>query len=205
MKSPESPALRLPGAETFLALIATLTLIGAVPLCWWLADQRIIPWGDEARWMTLQQTTDATATSVADAAYIELDRQACFGSCPEYRVRITATGRVEYEGIGHVCVSGNRERQIDAAAAREVIADVAGAGFMTLAWHVDYAISDSATVFLTLHDGTNTRRIEHYLGDPNAPRMLRSIAARIDDVAVSRTWTPRIEEGRRVCDVGAGG
>jgi hypothetical protein len=91
--------------------------------------------------------------------------------------------------------------------AREVIADMAAAGFMTLAWSADYAITDSATVFLTLHDGTRTRRLEHYLGNTNAPRMLRGIAARIDEVASSRTWGPRNEGRERLCrePVPAGG
>jgi len=180
-------------------MLGALSMIGAVPLCWWLADQRIVPWGDEARWMSLQQTTDAAASNVADEAYVELERMPCFGSCPEYRLRITATGRVEFDGVAHVCPSGHRERQIEAAAAREIIADMTAAGFMTLAWSADYSITDSATVFLTLHDGTRTRRLEHYLGDANAPRMLFSIAARISKVAGAHAWTPRDDGHRRVC------
>jgi hypothetical protein len=62
MESPESPAPQLPGAKTYVALIGTLSMVGAVPLCWWLADQGIIPWGDEARWMMLQRTTDGAAS-----------------------------------------------------------------------------------------------------------------------------------------------
>jgi hypothetical protein len=75
MESSEPPAPLVPGTKTYLALIGALSLIGAVPLCWWCADQRITPWGDEARWMSLQETTDAAAFSVADEAYVELECQ----------------------------------------------------------------------------------------------------------------------------------
>jgi hypothetical protein len=44
MGSPDARSPLLPGAKTYLALIGMLSLIGAVPLCWWLADQRIVPW-----------------------------------------------------------------------------------------------------------------------------------------------------------------
>ena len=49
---------------------------------------------------------DSAPTSRADENVLILEREACFGTCPAYRVEVTAAGLVRWTGRSDVAVAG---------------------------------------------------------------------------------------------------
>ena|ERR1700730_16098515 len=56
-------------------------------------------------------------------AVIGLERTACYGRCPAYKVTIYGTGKVIYEGKSNVRVVGTRRTQIAPRTAAQLIRD----------------------------------------------------------------------------------
>jgi hypothetical protein len=56
-------------------------------------------------------------------AVIRLERTACYGTCPAYKVTIYGTGAIIYEGKSYVRVVGTRGAQIAPHTAARLITD----------------------------------------------------------------------------------
>jgi hypothetical protein len=183
----------------YAVLVAILLCLGAVPFFFWLADQRLMPWADEARWLELRRHPTGDASGITPADRIELRRTMCFGTCPVYTLVLFASGRVEYHGEMFVCAVGAHTAQVDAGAATQLIADFAASGYFDLTWRPGDFVSDSATVHTQLTVGTRSRTIEHYLGDQGAPRFLNDMERSIDDVAGTQRWLAKREGHKPYC------
>ena len=126
----------------------------------------------------------------ADVELITLQRGACFGTCPIYSLSVHGDGRVEYDGLDFVEVTGVQTTTIDAAAVQELGDTMAEAGYFD--WqdaYVNQEITDlpSAVTSITLSDGT-TKRIAHYYGDTSAPEALTELERLIDETANTAQW-----------------
>jgi Domain of unknown function (DUF6438) len=142
----------------------------------------------------------APAGEVPDDAVITLERTACFGSCPAYRVELHGDGRVVFEGEGSVRVA-HAERRIPRAAAANVFRSLAPIGFWTWKAHYRQPITDhpSATVAATW--GAARRSVEEYppcTGESGAPPALCALGKAIDDAARTSEWTTCKNAGGRV-------
>ena len=148
---------------------------------------------------------DAPAASAASAASvpadsIALERGACFGSCPTYRVVITADGRIAFASRG-----GDRTTNATADGAVGAVAALArraeAAGFFDLPEDVtaDRALcrdraTDMPTATVTIYRAAGVKRVVDYRGcapDPAAePRLqrLRALQAAVDSAAGSQRW-----------------
>jgi len=195
-EEPESSPLSLtPGV--FVVLAAVLACLAAPPTAFWLADESLLPWAEELRWDRLRAADDSTRDAAPGS--VELSRSGCFGSCPIYSVRVSTTGRVEFEGFAFVCAEGVQTATIPEARARELIADIADAGFFDLAWNQGDFIADASDSTLVLEYLGRRRSLPDIDADSNSPRLLRRIAREVDEVSGTRNWLPRLERGRRIC------
>jgi hypothetical protein len=131
------------GATAFGLLATTLLCVAAVPFFWWLADQRLIPWRDDARWLALRRVTDREFPFIDPGAFIEMSRESCFGFCPVYRVKLFASGRVEYAGKLYVCAVGESAARVDPRAAAKLIAHLESAGLFELDWNAEDTWTDA--------------------------------------------------------------
>jgi hypothetical protein len=183
----------------YAALVSFLLCAAAVPFFYWLADQRMLPWANEARWQELRRNPLAPTRDLASTDRIELRRVMCFGHCPVYDLVLFASGRVEYHGKGFVCEIGRRDAQIDARAASKLIADFVDSGYFELEWKPGDQVSDSPTVHTRLTVGARSRGIEHYHGDLDAPRVLLDMERAIDEIAGTARWLPKLDGRNRYC------
>jgi hypothetical protein len=185
----------------FVVLAATLACVAALPAAFWLADESLLPWAEELHWDQLRATEGGTRAPAP--GWVELTRTGCFGSCPSYSVRVATTGRVEFEGFTFVCAEGVQSATIPAAQARELIADIADAGFFDISWNQGNFIADASDSTLVLQYGGRRRSLPDIDADSNSPQLLRKIAREIDDVSGTRRWLPRRAGNRRVCADGS--
>jgi hypothetical protein len=173
--------------STFVILGATLACIGLVPAAFWLADESLLPWAEELRWDQLRSTENAPEPGDGS---VELWRTGCFDSCPSYSVKVDASGRVDFYGMAYTCESGARSAEISPAIARELISDIAEAGFFDLSWNQGNYIADASDSTIELRHGGQRRSLPNIGMDSNAPRLLRKISGAIDSVAGTQRWLP---------------
>jgi hypothetical protein len=126
---------------------------------------------------------------------IQLERTACYGTCPAYSVTIHGDGRVEYNGKSHVKEIGTREGQIKTDKIRALASVFAKVKFWGLA--EDYSATkckgrvctDMATAITELSIRGATHRVKHYYGCGSAPKSLFDLESVIDKSANSKQWT----------------
>jgi hypothetical protein len=143
------------------------------------------------------QTPDLSSLSDADlkTVTIQLERTACYGTCPAYSVTIHGDGRVEYNGKSHVKEMGTREGRIEMDKIRALASVFAKMKFWGLA--EDYSAAkckgrvctDMATAITELSIRGVTHRVKHLYGCGSAPKSLFDLQSLIDKSANSTQWT----------------
>ena len=136
----------------------------------------------------------AQPSAVPADTVIKLERTSCFGACPVYSVTLDGTGAVTYDGVKYVHIVG---RQADRVAISRIAAILEAAqriGFFELRDHYRTIenpdgsrtiVTDLPTTIVTITSGGRTKRVEDYLGAPDA---LKELEQQIDDIARTRRW-----------------
>jgi Domain of unknown function (DUF6438) len=129
---------------------------------------------------------------------ITLERTACFGGCPVYRLSVTAEGAVVYEGKAHVRHLGPASGRVDADRVNALLSEIERAGYFSFADRYTAAepacgryTTDSPSALTSVQIGHRTKRIEHDYGCGAAPGALVVLERRVDEVLGSGQWTGR--------------
>jgi Domain of unknown function (DUF6438) len=131
---------------------------------------------------------------------ITLERTDCYGGCPMYKVTISGSGKVSYEGKESVKVKGKAQTSLTTAQVKtlekaiaevkldsfqnEYIADKDGCKvFMT----------DAPSAIITVSTGKQTKSIHHYLGCDGQANLeqLTRFEDTIDTVVNSAQWVKK--------------
>jgi Domain of unknown function (DUF6438) len=131
-------------------------------------------------------------------AAITLERTACFGQCPVYRIAVSPAGLVSYEGIAHVRQLGAATGQVPSGRLSTLLRELDEAGYFSLANRYTSAepvcgryVTDLPTVITSVTYQGRTKRIEHDQGCGAVPGALTVLEQRIDEVLGSGRWTGR--------------
>lgn len=137
------------------------------------------------------------AQSVAiPGSAISLERTACFGGCPVYRISVSPGGMVTYEGKANVRRIGTATTQIAQSEVDALLRELERAGYFTFADR--YAppeptcrrySTDSPSAISSATFRGRTKRIEHDYGCGGVPGALTVLEKRIDEVLGSARWT----------------
>jgi hypothetical protein len=131
-----------------------------------------------------------------DPAVITLERTACYGTCPIYKLRISRTGRVEFVGEGFVSTVGTATDSVPPDSVASLLAAAESMNYFELPDR--YTAGDSTCPGATNHQPTittsvsiagRTKRIVHYRGCGRVPRELTALEQKIDTVASIWRWT----------------
>lgn len=146
-------------------------------------------------------TPDAPAsesTATQDGSVLTLERTACFGTCPVYRLSVAADGTVSYEGRAHVRQLGRATGRVAPERLEALLSELERAGYFSFADRYTPAesvcgpaTSDSPSAITSIRFKGRAKRIEHYYGCGDAPRALAVLEQRIDEVLGSAQWTGR--------------
>ena len=121
---------------------------------------------------------------------ITLERGACFGSCPVYRVTIYTDGTVTFEGELFVQTEGTHTTTIEPAVVQQLLASFEEAGYFD--WEDEYTEmneGDLPTIITSVTRDGETKRITRYTGDSNAPLELPYLETWIDMAAYTSQFT----------------
>ncbi len=137
---------------------------------------------------------------------ITLERGACFGSCPDYRVTVRGDGLVEFDtGDDHfkgtaaqvhldynghnVLLPGRHTAHIDPAAAAGLIERFRAAHFFGLRKEYFYNATDNPTQVLTVRIGAASKTVTDYIGtSAGMPQEVRDLEQAVDAVAGTARW-----------------
>jgi uncharacterized protein DUF6438 len=127
---------------------------------------------------------------------ITLERTACFGSCPVYRVSVTDSGAVTYQGKEHVRRTGDANARIPPTQVAALLSEIEQSGYFSL--DDRYVASepgcgryatDSPTVITSVTLRGRTKTITHDYGCSSVPGALTILERRIDETLGSGQWT----------------
>jgi hypothetical protein len=132
---------------------------------------------------------DAPVVSAADPVkagevLLSLERGACYGRCPIYRVEVLADGLVRFKGERNVRVTEPVEAKLDAAALGALTSRLEQSGFSSWSDFTAVTETDQATVVITFKGKT----VRHYLGDGKAPEALTLLERDLDALIGTARW-----------------
>lgn len=137
---------------------------------------------------------------------ITLERGACYGSCPAYRVTLRGDGLVDFdmggdsfkgtaaqvhlEYNGHnVLLPGRHMAQVDPAEVADLMERFRAIKFFGLRNEYRYAVTDSSTQILSVRVGKERKSVTDYVGvEAGMPLQVRDLEDAVDKVAGTARW-----------------
>ena len=139
-------------------------------------------------------TTAAAANDLPDNFSFSLERTACFGSCPVYKVIVSSDGSVVYEGKQYVRIKGTRRRKIEPEAVKDLLQQFIDSDYFKFkenyssiknADGTETTVTDLPTTTTSLTLGNRKKQVVDYVG---APKKLKELEEKIDEVAGVKRW-----------------
>lgn len=137
---------------------------------------------------------------------ITLERSACFGSCPDYRVAISSDGIIRFStqdqnfpGTAaevhklfsgqNVLLPGVHETKVDPQAVTRLLERFKAANFMGMEPKYVTPVTDNPTFALTLRIGGKAKRVVDYAGrEAGMPSVVTDLEKAVDDLAETNRW-----------------
>ena len=120
---------------------------------------------------------------------IELERTACFGTCPVYRVSLFRGGRAQFHGARNTERIGEFEGQVSIFDYGKLCYLMQRMGFDQLPGRYTAGWTDAPTFIVTAVPGNTTRIVSDYSGI--GPIELWAVQQAIDAVAQRVRWTQK--------------
>jgi len=131
---------------------------------------------------------------------ITLERTACYGFCPVYKLTITADGAVVFEGRRFVKQEGATVKSvISREGLKQLMAEFDRVKFFSL--EDDYMDNprvcaeketDNPSAFTSIRINGKSKTVRHYHGcsGPKVPRELTELENKIDEIVNTAQWLP---------------
>jgi hypothetical protein len=142
-------------------------------------------------YLYLQLTQPPKSSELRNAALsdviITLERTACYGECPVYKLTISGDGNVVYEGERFVKSSGTQKYQISQDKVKELVDEFHRTNYFTLNDSYSDGVTDFPSAITSITVNGTTKTIDDYQG-AQAPKELRELEDKIDEIANSNKW-----------------
>jgi hypothetical protein len=135
---------------------------------------------------------------------LALERTECFGMCPAYRLTVSGSGDVRYEGLNFVETKGQVDDRLSGQQVNDLIAAINECNFFALRESYQGEIdgcpevcSDMPSAIISVTVEGKTKRIQHYLGCTERsrdhsviphPLKLYNLENRVDEIVGTKRW-----------------
>jgi hypothetical protein len=126
---------------------------------------------------------------------IALERTACFGTCPVYRVSLARNGDVHFESRGHNDSGRTATDNVGAEAFRGLMGAAIFSRFYELPEEIaadpkycPSRVTDLPTAVVTVYFRGRSKHVVDYAGCFWAPAALRGLEQEVDEATRSRRW-----------------
>jgi hypothetical protein len=126
-----------------------------------------------------------------DNAIITLDRSACYGTCPDYTVKIWGNGTVSYNGNSYVEVTGTHSYKIPKENVQKIVDKFYEIDYFSLKDSYDADVTDLPTTITSITIDGNSKKIYDYYG---APDKLKGLEDYIDQMANTSNYVGNVNE-----------
>ena len=137
------------------------------------------------------------SASVPVRATITMERNRCYGTCPNYSLTITATGKVTYRGKNFVKSKGTRKARIPRNQVATWFSELERIGFFALKERYELvedgcgsAVSDSPSITITVKSGRKSHTVTHFTGCKGIEslNLLVELENAIDEAVKVQRW-----------------
>ena len=128
--------------------------------------------------------TSGAQSEAKDDFFIVLERLGCLGSCPDYKITISGSGRVRYEGHAYVNIEGVREARIPPSVVKKLIKRLRHQDFFHWPEKKEVCV-DFPEIDIT---ATLNRESNHVLEGCNSPGKVLQLAKEIDRISGAKRW-----------------
>jgi hypothetical protein len=135
---------------------------------------------------------------------ITLERTVCFGTCPDYKLTITADGAVVFEGRRFVKQEGKTiKSSISQEKLKELMAEFDRVKFFSLEDDYtnnrrvcDEVWTDTPSAITSIRIAGKSKTVDHYYGCRGAkvPKELTELEDKIDEIVNTAQWLPDKKE-----------
>jgi len=126
------------------------------------------------------------------APMVSLERTACYGRCPIYKVTVLRDGTVLWEGERFVKVTGKARGKLDDKALAALADAFKAADFFALKdKYESYDITDHPSAVVAFDDGKRKKTVRHYHGDRSAPKAVYELEDAVDRIVGTAKWVGR--------------
>jgi len=120
---------------------------------------------------------------------IRLERSGCYGTCPAYRVELSADGTVRYDGEDYVAVAGKQETHVPVDRVRRLYEEFVKDEFFWTFNEYRTTVTDHPTYTVTISFDGHTKKVVDYVGlEAGMPEKIAALEDAIDDTAETRKW-----------------
>ena len=135
-----------------------------------------------------------TPTNPGDSLFAYLERGACFGRCPVYRIKVFNSGFVLYDAIKWTPQEGLFSTRLSTDEMRSIAEEAKRIGYFEMDDVYDNTgVSDLAANITKVNAYGHVKKIKNRY---NGPAELRSFERFIDSVFVNTEWKPWREESQ---------
>jgi hypothetical protein len=128
-----------------------------------------------------------------------IERTACFGWCPVYKLTVYRDGAVEYEGEEYVKTKGKATGTLAPDKFGELDRLFQSHDYFSLKdQYTAYEVTDNPSATTSYSFGGHTKRIEHYMGDSHAPKALIEVEDGFDKIVGVEQWIGTDEEREKL-------
>lgn len=133
---------------------------------------------------TLSITSIAQSGAKRTDFSITLERTGCVGSCPDYKVTVSGTGAVLYEGRWYVRTKGVHRRTIPVSVVQSLIQQLRDAEFFQWNEGETLCVDYPETKIMVSLSGRKKQVVEGC----SSPGKILDLAAEIDQISGAKTW-----------------
>ena len=119
------------------------------------------------------------ATKNQKELIISLEKTACFGTCPVYKIKIYDSGKATYEGLRHVEKTGLHYLTISESEKNKILIEAKKIGFNKMKNEYTERITDLPTTYITIRK----KIIKDYYG---APTELKELENNIEELFLNK-------------------
>jgi hypothetical protein len=117
---------------------------------------------------------------------IVMEKTACYGTCPVYRISLSGSGKAIYEGKKYVEKTGKFEKQLSAQQTQKIFSTFEASNFTDFRSEYTEPVTDLPTTYLTFSHRGFSKTVKDYY---NAPAELKKLEKLVEEVANSEGWT----------------
>ncbi len=120
-------------------------------------------------------------TPTEESLFLTMERTPCFGECPSYKISISSTGNVTYEGFRFAPKEGKHTKKLSTTQLNEIQSQIDALKIFDMEDKYDSPVTDIPSVHLLIVYNNQKKKI---LDRVNGPKELKQFEKLIDHLVI---------------------